>query len=59
MDNSTHHRAPLTTAATAVLEDLKPIRTESPEDSLKPLTSEWGDTWRTLDGLTGEERLDW
>jgi len=41
-------------AATAVLEDLKPIRTESPEDSLKPLTSEWGDTWRTLDGLTAD-----
>lgn len=58
-DSQNNHCAPLTTVAKAVLEDLKPIRTESHEDRLKSVIPEWGDAWRTLGGLEDEERLDW
>ena len=31
-----------------------PIATKAPKDSPKPAINEWGDVWRTLEGLEGE-----
>mmetsp|Transcript_23341 Transcript_23341/g.48575 ORF Transcript_23341/g.48575 Transcript_23341/m.48575 type:complete len:176 (+) Transcript_23341:719-1246(+) len=53
---NTYRRCDLTAAAKIVLEDLMPIATKAPKDSPKPAINEWGDVWRTLEGLEEDQK---